>query len=198
MNLTDTFARFVKSEQFGGVLLLGCTIVSLLLANSPFGAALPRHLARKAGPAERSSTGSTTRSWPMFFLLIGLELEREIYVGELSRLRKALLPAFAAVGRHGRHRRCCTPHSTQAARTQAGFGIPMATDIAFALGVLALLGSRVPPALKVFIVAFAVIDDLGAIVLIAAVYTARFRWPIAPLALGDLRRPAAAESACAS
>jgi NhaA family Na+:H+ antiporter len=106
----------------------------------------------------------------IFFLMIGLELERELYAGELSALRNALLPVFAAVGGMAMP---ALIHATFNAGgdTQAGFGIPMATDIAFALGVLALLGSRVPPALKVFVVAFAVIDDLGAIVLIATVYT---------------------------
>ena len=106
----------------------------------------------------------------VFFLLIGLELERELYVGKLSQPRKALLPAFAALGgmlvpaliHHGFNR---------GLPTQAGFGIPMATDIAFALGILALLGSRVPAALRVFLAAYAVMDDLGAVLLIAAFYT---------------------------
>jgi len=171
MNLTDTFARFVKSEQFGGVLLLGCTIVSLLLANSPFGTAYLEFWQLKAGPL-------TVEHWindalmAVFFLLIGLELEREIYVGELSKLRQALLPAFAAAGGIVAPALLHTALNAGSA-TQAGFGIPMATDIAFALAALGLLGARVPPALKVFIVAFAVIDDLGAIVLIAAVYTSK-------------------------
>jgi len=106
----------------------------------------------------------------IFFFLIGLELEREIYKGELSNIKNAMLPIFAAIGgmlvpaaiymifNHG------TP-------TQAGAGIPMATDIAFALGVLSLLGSRVPLSLKVFLTALAVIDDLGAILVIAIFYT---------------------------
>ncbi len=119
----------------------------------------------------------------VFFLLIGLELEREVYVGELSNLRSALLPAFAAVG--GMAAPALIHLALNAgAPTQAGFGIPMATDIAFALGILALLGKRVPPALKVFVVAFAVIDDLGAIVLIAVVYTAELSWSYLAAALG--------------
>ena len=111
----------------------------------------------------------------IFFLLVGLELEREIYSGELSQLRKALLPAFAAIGG------MCAPAAihfalNSATPTQAGFGIPMATDIAFSIAILALLGRRVPAALKVFVVAYAVIDDLGAIVLIATVFTAHLSW----------------------
>jgi NhaA family Na+:H+ antiporter len=167
--LTATFVRFAKSEQFAGVLLIACTALSLALANSPLAGAWADVWQVPLGPL-------TVGHWindalmAVFFLLIGLELERELYVGELSDWRSASLPVFAAVGG------MAAPALLHAAfnagtPTQPGFGIPMATDIAFALGILALLGPRVPPALKVFVVAFAVIDDLGAIVLIAAVYT---------------------------
>jgi NhaA family Na+:H+ antiporter len=167
--LSATFVRFAKSEQFAGVLLIGCTVVSLVLANSPVAGAYLAMWKLELGPL-------TFEHWindalmAVFFLLIGLELERELYVGELSDLRGALLPVFAAVGGMAAPALLHFAFNAGTA-TQAGFGIPMATDIAFALGVLALLGSRVPPALKVFVVAFAVIDDLGAIVLIATVYT---------------------------
>jgi NhaA family Na+:H+ antiporter len=119
----------------------------------------------------------------IFFLLIGLELEREIYMGELSKLKDALLPMFGALGgivfpagiylifNYG------TP-------TQSGAGIPMATDIAFALGILSLLGNKVPTSLKVFLTALAVIDDLGAIIIIAIFYTKTLLWTNLFIALG--------------
>ncbi len=108
----------------------------------------------------------------IFFLLIGLELERELYNGELSNFQNALLPIVAAVGG------IAVPASIHyflngGTPTQAGVGIPMATDIAFALGILALLGNRVPASLKIFLSALAVMDDLGAIIVIAVFYTAQ-------------------------
>jgi NhaA family Na+:H+ antiporter len=179
--MTSTFSRFVKSEQFGGVLLLACTIVSLALANSALADGWLGFWQLKLGPLSIEHWINDALM-AVFFLMIGLELEREIYVGELSSFRNALLPAFAAVGG------MIAPALLHVAfnggtPTQPGFGIPMATDIAFALGVLALLGSRVPPALKVLVVAFAVIDDLGAIVLIAIAYTASISMLFLALAL---------------
>ena len=182
MMLHQTFRRFIQSEQFGGVLLVACTIVSLALANSPFAAAWLHLWHLKLGPM-------SVEHWindalmAIFFLMIGLELERGVYVGALSKVRNALLPAFAAVG--GMVAPALIHFAmNRGTATEAGFGIPMATDIAFALAVLALLGSRVPVALKLFIVAFAIIDDLGAIVLIATVYTAEISLTWLGLALG--------------
>ncbi|HYJ41196.1 MAG TPA: Na+/H+ antiporter NhaA [Steroidobacteraceae bacterium] len=182
MQLHQTFRRFVQSEQFGGVLLVGCTIVSLVLANSPLAAPWLGLWHLKLGPL-------SVEHWindalmAIFFLMIGLELERGIYIGALSKLRNALLPAFAAVGG------MVAPALIHFAfnggtATESGFGIPMATDIAFALAVIALVGPRVPVALKLFIVAFAIIDDLGAIVLIATVYTADLSFTWLAMALG--------------
>ena len=169
--LSRTFQRFFDSEKSGGILLAACTAASLLIANSPLGQGY-------LGWWQIQLAGLSLEHWindalmAVFFLLIGLELEREIYSGELSTLRGALLPLIAAIG--GIVTPALIHFSLNAGTpTQAGIGIPMATDIAFALGVLAVLGNRIPAVLKVFVVAFAVMDDLGAIVVIAVFYTAK-------------------------
>lgn len=169
-HLSHTFQRFFDSEKSGGILLLICTAVSLAVANSSIGAGY-------VGLWQADVGGMSLEHWvndglmTIFFLLIGLELERELYSGELSNFQNALLPIVAAVG--GMAAPALIHFAlNRGVPTQAGIGIPMATDIAFALGVLAMLGNRIPPSLKVFVVAFAVIDDLGAIVIIATFYTA--------------------------
>jgi len=169
--LSSTFQQFFNSEKSSGILLIVCTAISLLLANSSFGSDYANGWHMRVG-------GLSLEHWindalmAVFFLLIGLELERELYSGELSNIRNALLPMFAAFG--GIAAPALIHFLLNAGTpTQAGIGIPMATDIAFALGVLALLGNRVPASLKVFVVAFAVIDDLSAIVIIAVFYTAQ-------------------------
>ena len=167
--LTDTFNRFFESEKSGAILLVIATVFSVTITNSVFG---PRYLTIW----QSEFLGLTLDHWindglmAIFFLMIGLELERELYIGELSIIRNALLPIFAAIG--GTLLPAWIHYFFNAELpTQAGIGIPMATDIAFALGALALLGNRIPPALKVFVVAFAVIDDLIAIIMIALFYT---------------------------
>ena len=168
--LSKTLKSFFDSEKSGGVLLIICTALSLAVTNSAMGAGYARLWHTYVG-------GLSLEHWindalmAVFFLLIGLELKRELYVGELSDFRNALLPIFAALGG------IVLPALIHLAfnagtPTQAGVGIPMATDIAFALGALSLLGGRVPASLKVFLTALAVIDDLGAIVVIAVFYTA--------------------------
>jgi NhaA family Na+:H+ antiporter len=169
--LSRTFKNFFDSGKSSGILLIICTVVSLLLTNFVIGANYLSLWQAYVG-------GLSIEHWindalmAIFFLLIGLELERELYVGELSDFRNALLPIFAAAGG------IALPALIHLAMnygtpTQAGVGIPMATDIAFALGVLALLGRRVPASLKVFLTALAVMDDLGAIIVIAIFYTAK-------------------------
>ncbi len=169
--LSNTFKNFFEAEKSSGVLLIIGTVVSLLLANSMIGA-------NYLSLWQMSVGGLSVEHWvndalmAIFFLLIGLELERELYNGELSSLKNALLPVFAAVG--GIALPALIHFSLNAGTpTQAGIGIPLATDIAFALGVLALLGNRVPASLKVLLTALAVMDDLGAIFVIAVFYTAQ-------------------------
>ncbi len=169
-NLSNTFQKFFDSEKSSGILLAICTATSLLIANSSIGGDYLSVWQTHVG-------GLSLEHWindalmAVFFLLVGLELERELYSGELSNFQNALLPICAAIG--GMVMPAVVHFSLNAGTpTQAGIGIPMATDIAFALGVLAILGNRIPSSLKVFVVAFAVIDDLGAIVVIAALYTA--------------------------
>jgi len=174
MKLSESFLRFAKSEQSGGVLLIACTLLSLGLANSPAGGAWLALWHVALGPLSLEHWINDALM-AVFFLLIGLELERELYVGELSSPRQALLPLFAAIGGMAVPALIHVVFNA-GTPTAAGFGIPMATDIAFALGILALLGARVPPALKVFVVAFAVIDDLGAILVIALAYTSGIAW----------------------
>ena len=167
--LSHTFKQFYESEKASGIMLIACTAISLLLANSPVGDAyLQAWHIYVAGLSIEHWVNDALMA--IFFLLIGLELERELYNGELSSFKNALLPILAALGG------LCVPaliHFGLNAGTpaQAGIGIPMATDIAFALAVLALLGSRVPASLKIFVTAVAVMDDLGAIVVIAVFYT---------------------------
>lgn len=182
MKATKLFKEFFESEKAGGLILIGCTIVSLLIANSSFGGSY-------TGFFQTKVAGLSIEHWindglmAIFFLLIGLELEREIYKGELSNVKDALLPIFAAIGG------MLIPAGIFLAfnfgtETQSGAGIPMATDIAFALGILSLLGNRVPVSLKVFLTALAVIDDLGAIIIIAIFYTKELLWTNLLIALG--------------
>lgn len=169
-SISNSFQRFVDSEKSSGILLILCTVISLGIANSALSS-------NYLDLWQTRAAGLTLKHWindglmAIFFLLIGLELEREIYSGELSNLRSALLPMFAAIG--GVAAPALIHFSlNMGTSTQPGLGIPMATDIAFALGALSILGSRVPTSLKVFVVAFAVIDDLCAIIVIAVFYTA--------------------------
>ncbi len=169
MKLSKLFNEFFESEKAGGVVLLIVTVLSLLLANSQFQneyLSIWNYYLGSHSITHWINDGLMT----IFFLLIGLELEREIYIGELSDIKNASLPLFAAAGgmivpagiflvfNYG------TPE-------QSGAGIPMATDIAFAIGILSLLGKKVPSSLKIFLTALAVVDDLGAIIIIALFYT---------------------------
>jgi NhaA family Na+:H+ antiporter len=169
MRLTKTFTAFFQSEKASGLVLLFVTVISLLLANSFIQTEYIAFWNTEIGHHSIThwiNDGLMT----IFFLLIGLELEREIYHGELANIKNAILPIFGALGG------MIVPAGLFLALnygtiTQNGAGIPMATDIAFAIGVLSLLGNRIPTSLKIFLTALAVIDDLGAILVIAIFYT---------------------------
>ncbi|GFO58007.1 Na(+)/H(+) antiporter NhaA [Geomonas silvestris] len=183
------FLDFLASEQASGLLLIICTAVSVALANSPAGHGYQEFWHTKvgfdiAGIEVRQSLVHLIDDGLMtvFFLLIGLEIEREVYVGELSSLKQASLPIFAALG--GMAVPALLHYVFNAGTpTQAGAGIPTATDIAFALGILGLFGNRVPLSLKIFLTALAIIDDLGAILLIAIFYVSEFSFFYLSLAL---------------
>lgn len=163
------FNRFFKSEKAGGIILCLCASLSLLLANSGIGGAYISFWKLNIA-SHHLDHWINDGLMAIFFLLVGSELKREIYIGELSTTQKALLPIFAATGG------MLVPAGIHLlfnynSPTQPGAGIPMATDIAFALGVLSLLGKRVPISLKIFLTALAVIDDLGAILVIGLFYS---------------------------
>lgn len=167
--MTKLFREFFRTEKSSGIILIICTVLSLALANSPVAESY-------AALWQFPVAGHSIVFWindvfmALFFLLIGLEIEREIYIGELSNPRKALLPIIAAAG--GMIGPAIVHFSLNAGTdSQSGFGIPMATDIAFSLGILSLLGTRIPVGIKVFLTALAIVDDLGAIVVIAVFYT---------------------------
>ena len=176
--LTSFFVRFAKLEAAGGILLLVSTIVALVWGNSPWSQTYHELWnAQVSIGFGRFSLSETRLEWindglmSIFFFLVGLEIKREVLIGELSSVRQAAFPFVAALGgtivpaliyvlvTHGN------------SDAQKGWGIPMATDIAFALGVLSLLGRRVPVSLKIFVAALAIVDDIIAVLVIALFYT---------------------------
>ena len=181
MKLSILFKEFYESEKAGGLILLFVTIISLALANSPIHSSYTAFWQFDMG-------GHSITHWindalmAVFFLLIGLELEREIYKGELSNIKNASFPIIGAMGGFIIPA-CIFLLFNFGTATQSGAGIPMATDIAFAIGILSLLGNRVPTSLKIFLTALAVIDDLIAIIVIAIFYTKTIIWTNLLLAL---------------
>jgi Na+:H+ antiporter, NhaA family len=176
------FKDFFRSGQVGGIILLVCVIVSLIIANSNWNEGFNNFLGTQIG----YETSAIHLRYPValwindglmaiFFLLVGLEIKREIIEGELSSPKKAAMPIFAALGG------MLVPAGiyflfNNSTETSAGWGIPMATDIAFALGIISLLGKRAPASLKIFLAALAIVDDLGAILVIAIFYTNQLHW----------------------
>lgn len=176
------FQEFFESEKTGGLLLILATALALFLSNYVDNSAFPAFWETDLG-------GHSLQHWvndglmAIFFLLVGLELEREIYIGELSNFRNALFPIIAAIGG------ILVPAGIHfffnfGEATQAGAGIPTATDIAFSLGVLSLFGKRVPLSLKIFLTALAITDDLGAIFIIAIFYTKTIVWSQLMISIG--------------
>jgi Na+:H+ antiporter, NhaA family len=186
----EMFQQFFNSEKAGGLILITCTAISLLIANSALSEDfihfwhidLPLHIGNIVIPfriEEWINDGLMT----IFFLMVGLEIERELYIGELSAFKNAILPALAAVGGMAVpaliHFAFCYGKPEA-----AGNGIPTATDIAFSLGILSLIGKRIPLSLKIFLTALAIIDDLGAIIIIGIFYTQTFSFLYLCAALG--------------
>ncbi|MFZ4263294.1 Na+/H+ antiporter NhaA [Sphingobacterium sp. HJSM2_6] len=176
INLT-VFKKFLSSNTSGGILLFVCVIISLLIANSPLAEGFNQLLKTSLGYEHESiHLKYSFKQWiddglmAIFFLLVGLEIKRELVEGELSSPKKAALPIIAAIGG------AIVPAIIYAfinlnEPTHHGWGIPMATDIAFALAIITLLGKKVPASLKIFLAALAIVDDLLAILVIAIFYS---------------------------
>ena len=171
------FEHFLHAQTTTGLVLMGMTIVALILANSPLAETYAHFFHIKIDfNVGDWKISNTLHHWindglmAIFFFMIGLEIKREILVGELSNIKVAILPILAAIGGMVFPALIFTAinHGTVGA---GGWGIPMATDIAFAISALVLLGKRVPPALVTFLVALAIVDDLGAVLVIALFYT---------------------------
>lgn len=176
------FQLFARRQASGGVVLLGCAILALAWANSPWADAYGQMLGVPLGISFGEQVlRLDLRHWindglmAIFFFGVGLEIKREFLVGELAERRKAMLPIVAAVGGMVVPALIYAGFNFNGAGAH-GWAIPMATDIAFALGALAVLGSRIPESVKVFLVALAIVDDLGALLVIALFYTASIEW----------------------
>jgi NhaA family Na+:H+ antiporter len=170
---------FLRLESSGGLVLMATTVLALAVANSPLGSVYSRFLQiplvvsfGSAGIEKPLLLWINDGLMAVFFLLIGLELKREVLEGHLSSIRQALLPGFAAVGGMAVPALIYASLNWSDPIAMKGWAIPAATDIAFALGILSLLGPRIPPALKAFLLSVAIFDDLGAIIIIALFYSA--------------------------
>ena len=180
MTITNYFKKFFHSSQSSGIILILCVAISLLIANSSLGESFQNLLDKNIG-TELFHLNYPLSIWindglmAIFFLLVGLEIKREIVEGELSNFKSASLPIIAAIGG------MIVPaaiyflfnHGTEYAK---GWAIPMATDIAFSLAIISMLGRKVPLSLKIFLAALAIVDDLGAILVIAIFYTDQIHW----------------------
>ncbi len=188
MNLTKYFKKFFSSNQSSGVILIFCVIISLLIANSSAAGGFQAFLNKEIGTdifhlRYPLSIWINDGLMAVFFLLVGLEIKRELVEGELSSFKNASLPIFAAMGG------MFVPAAIYAllnygTKYSNGWGIPMATDIAFSLAIISLLGNKIPNSIKIFLTALAIVDDLGAIMVIAIFYTDQIQLMYLLLSLG--------------
>lgn len=182
--LTSSIQKFIKIESFSGILLFGVTLIALAWANSPWAESYTAIWNYRLG-LEISSfeLNKPLILWindglmAIFFFLIGLEIKRELVIGELNSTRKATLPLFAAIGGMTFPAVVYFLLNDQP-ETLNGWAVPMATDIAFSLAIIKLLGDRVPLNLKIFLTAFAIVDDLGAVLIIAIFYSTGIKWSL--------------------
>lgn len=187
--LPPNVLKFIKIESFSGILLLIATLIALIWANSPLSHLYESLWQSKIGiSTQLFEINKPLILWindglmTIFFFVIGLEIKRELIIGELNTIKKAAFPFFAAFGG------MIIPLSlffilNKNPETSAGWGIPMATDIAFTLAILNLLGKRVPVSLKIFLTAFAIVDDLGAVIVIAVFYSSELNWIMLAIAM---------------
>ncbi len=188
--IANRFYNFFKLESFGGIFLILITIIAILLANSPLSHLYHSFVHVEIGiKIGKLHFAKSLAHWvndalmAIFFVVVGLEIKREILIGELSSFRKALLPFFAAIG--GMVFPALIYYFINRGTESAmGWGIPMATDIAFALGILSLAGKKFPLSLKIFLTAFAIIDDIGGVIIIAIFYSSHIYYAYLLSALG--------------
>jgi NhaA family Na+:H+ antiporter len=186
------FQKFAKIESFSGILLLAATLIALLWANSSFGDSYQTFWQYKVGfTSEIFELNKPLILWindglmAVFFFLIGLEIKRELMIGELNSVKKIAFPLFGALGGMLIPAIFFLLLNTNP-ETFKGWGIPMATDIAFSLAILKILGNRVPLSLKIFLTAFAIVDDIGAVLVIAIFYSSNINLELIFYALSIL------------
>jgi len=188
MMLTQYFKKFFQSNQSSGVLLILCVVFALIIANSSLGTGFQQFLDFQLGSEDLHlkypiSIWINDGLMAIFFLLVGLEIKRELVEGELSSFKNASLPIFAAIGGMLVPAVIFTAFNFGTDYSN-GWGIPMATDIAFSLAIISMLGKKVPASLKIFLAALAIVDDLGAILVIAIFYTEQIHWIYLLLSFG--------------
>ncbi len=192
--LKDPIINFIQAESSSGIILILCTVIAIILANSTSSEAFYSLTHTRLGEFVSAYLPHLSHFnmelfindglMAIFFFVVGLEIKREINTGNLSSARKAALPVVAAVGGMVVPALIYVYFNMDNAEHLAGWGVPMATDIAFALGILSLLGKRIPLGLKVFLSAVAIADDLGAVLVIAIFYTAHLNFVALAVGMG--------------